>query len=62
MLTQAAGFLRLPEGDYSLENTGIHPESYHIAEALLSSLGYTSADLNNAEKLEELRQRLKKST
>lgn len=57
--TQAAGFLRLPEGDYSLENTGIHPESYHIAEALLSSLGYTSADLNNANKLEELRQKLK---
>jgi len=58
--TQAAGFLRLPGGDYSLENTGIHPESYHVAEALLASLGYASADLNDPDKLEELRQKLKK--
>ena len=58
--TQAAGFLRLPEGEYSLEKTGIHPESYHVAEALLSSLGYTSADQNNPDKLQVLRQQLKK--
>lgn len=57
--TQAAGFLRLPDGEYSLENTGIHPESYHIAEALLASLGFNSEDLKNPPRLAELRNRLK---
>ncbi len=32
---QAAGFLRIPEGDNPLDNTGIHPESYPATEALL---------------------------
>ncbi len=57
--TQAAGFLRLPEGEYSLENTGIHPESYHIAEDLLTSLGYKSDDLRKPTKLEAIREKLK---
>ncbi len=57
--TQAAGFLRLPEGEFSLDNTGIHPESYHVAEALLTSLGYSSEDLKVPTRLEELRTRLK---
>jgi len=57
--TQAAGFLRLPDGEYSLENTGIHPESYHIAEALLASLGFNSEDLKNQPRLVELRNKLK---
>ncbi|MFC1617029.1 Tex family protein [Candidatus Margulisiibacteriota bacterium] len=29
---QSAGFLRIKNGDNPLDNTGIHPESYHIAE------------------------------
>ncbi len=57
--TQSAGFLRLPEGEYSLENTGIHPESYHIAEELLASLGYNSNDLKTPLQLEEIRKKLK---
>ena len=57
--TQAAGFLRLPDGEYSLENTGIHPESYHVAEALLASVGYGSADLKNPTRLAALREKLK---
>ncbi|NLY91470.1 MAG: RNA-binding transcriptional accessory protein [Firmicutes bacterium] len=57
--TQAAGFLRLPDGEYSLENTGIHPESYHVAEALLASLGFNSEDLRNPPRLVELRNKLK---
>jgi uncharacterized protein len=57
--TQAAGFLRLPDGEYSLENTGIHPESYHIAETLLTSFGFTSEDLKNPPQLTELRKKLK---
>ena len=33
--TQCAGFLRIPDGDNPLDNTAVHPESYHIAEKLL---------------------------
>jgi protein Tex len=31
---QAAGFLRIPDGDHPFDNTGIHPESYEAAEKL----------------------------
>jgi uncharacterized protein len=31
---QAAGFLRIPDGDNPLDNTGIHPESYVVVERL----------------------------
>ncbi len=31
---QAAGFMRLPSGDQSLDNTPIHPESYPVVERL----------------------------
>ncbi len=34
--TQAAGFLKLPEGPEPLDSTWIHPESYPIARKLLS--------------------------
>ncbi|NLM37001.1 MAG: RNA-binding transcriptional accessory protein [Firmicutes bacterium] len=57
--TQAAGFLRLPDGEYSLENTGIHPESYHVAEALLAAVGYESGDLRDPSRLAGLREKLK---
>src|SRR5690606_27215661 len=57
--TQAAGILRLPDGEYSLENTGIHPESYHIAEALLAAVGYESTDLTDQSRLVVLREKLK---
>lgn len=32
---QAAGFLRIPTGNNPLDNTDIHPESYHVAEKVL---------------------------
>lgn len=32
--TQAAGFLRIPDGENSLDNTAVHPESYKIAEKI----------------------------
>ena len=35
--TQCAGFLRIPDGKEILDNTGVHPESYAIAEDLLKS-------------------------
>lgn len=36
---QAAGFLRIPEGDNPLDNTGIHPESYSVVERLVQQYG-----------------------
>ncbi len=33
--TQCAGFLRIPGGSNPLDNTGVHPESYTIAEKIL---------------------------
>ena len=35
---QSAGFLRVPESDELLDNTGIHPESYDAAKQLLKLL------------------------
>ena len=42
---QAAGFLRVPGGKEILDNTGVHPESYEAASALLASFGYTMEDV-----------------
>ncbi|MBQ3074763.1 MAG: S1 RNA-binding domain-containing protein, partial [Clostridia bacterium] len=37
---QCAGFLRVPGGKEPLDNTGVHPESYDAAKALLKKFGY----------------------
>ena len=42
---QCAGFLRIPGGQEILDNTGVHPESYAAAKALLSMFDYTEDDL-----------------
>ncbi|HEY8343845.1 MAG TPA: Tex family protein [Bacillota bacterium] len=57
---QAAGFLRLPDGENPLENTGIHPESYQAAEKLLASFGFSKEDLRDGARLGALRERLQK--
>ena len=44
---QCAGFLRIPGGRDILDNTGVHPESYDAAKALLDMFGYTTADVKN---------------
>lgn len=36
---QAAGFLRIPDGDNPLDNTSIHPESYEATRKLLQRFG-----------------------
>jgi uncharacterized protein len=41
---QAAGFLRIPNGDNFLDNTGVHPESYGAVEKLFQLLGITVLD------------------
>ena len=45
---QCAGFLRIPGGKVILDNTGVHPESYAIAEDLLKRFGFTTADVGTA--------------
>ncbi len=42
---QCAGFLRIPGGKEILDNTGVHPESYAAAKALLTMFDYTEEDL-----------------
>ncbi len=37
---QCAGFLRLPDSKEPLDNTGVHPESYDAARALIKKFGY----------------------
>ena len=54
---QCAGFLRVPSSDEIFDNTGVHPESYKIAEKLLKKYGYTKEDAA-ACRLPELRQKV----
>ena len=44
---QCAGFLRVPGSKIALDNTGVHPESYEIAQKLLDKFGYTAEDVKN---------------
>lgn len=53
--TQAAGFLKIAQGEEPLDRTWIHPESYPIAERLLESLGYDRQALLSREQAEKLR-------
>ena len=46
---QCSGFLRIAEGDNPLENTPVHPESYELAEQILSMVGFKVEDLLNKE-------------
>ena len=43
---QCAGFLRIPKGKTSLDNTGVHPESYDAAKKLLEIFGYSEKDVS----------------
>ena len=42
---QCAGFLRVPRSKEILDNTGVHPESYEAAHALLDMFGYTEDEV-----------------
>ena len=42
---QCAGFMRIQGGANPLDQTSVHPESYHAAEELLEKLGFTTADI-----------------
>ncbi len=45
--TQCAGFLRIHDGKEVFDSTGVHPESYAIAEDLLKRFGFTTEDVKN---------------
>ena len=55
---QCAGFLRIIDGKQPLDNTGVHPESYAAAEALLKELGLSLADVK-ARNIKDLRAQVK---
>ena len=54
-LEQAMGFLRIVDGNEPLDMTPIHPESYEIARAILTKLGFTSKDLGSTELVEKIK-------
>ena len=51
----SAGFLRVPGGKEPLDNTAIHPESYHIVKEMARRLGVKPGDLAaNGELLDRI--------
>ncbi|PSN16857.1 RNA-binding transcriptional accessory protein [filamentous cyanobacterium CCP5] len=52
---QAAGFLRIREGENPLDNTAVHPESYGIVATILKDLGVDVKTLgDNPQQLQSL--------
>ena len=48
---QCAGFLRIPNAKNPLDNSAVHPESYHIVEQMAKDLKCTITDLIGNKKL-----------
>ena len=42
---QAAGFLRIADGQNALDNTAVHPESYQATNKFLEKMGYSLEDV-----------------
>jgi len=55
---QMAGFVVVPDSENPLDNTIIHPESYHVAEIILKEAGCKVENLK--EDLDVVRQKLQK--
>ena len=55
---QCAGFMRIQGGANPLDQTSVHPESYHAAELLLKKLGYSTADIAD-KKLDGLSEKIR---
>ena len=55
---QCAGFLRVPGSGEILDNTGVHPESYEAAKALLAKFDYTLESVGSG--LSDIRQKCAK--
>ena len=55
---QCAGFLRIPNASNPLDNSAVHPESYHVVEAMAAKAGSTVPDLiRNAETRKQIKAR-----
>lgn len=52
---QAIGFLRIPNGKNILDNTGIHPESYDVAKAILEKANVKLAELGTPEAAQSIK-------
>jgi len=50
---QAAGFLRIRDGENPLDRSAVHPESYHIVDAMARDMGCPMADLMKDDSLRE---------
>jgi uncharacterized protein len=48
---QCAGFLRIPDAENPLDNSAVHPESYHIVERMAEDMNATVNDLLRNENL-----------
>lgn len=48
---QCAGFLRIPDAPNPLDNSAVHPESYHVVERMAEDTGATVADLLKNDEL-----------
>ena len=56
---QAAGFLRIADGEDPFDNTAVHPESYGTAREILARIGFRPEDMRSKDKLREIRRRLR---
>src|SRR5690606_25065234 len=53
---QAAGFLRIRDGENPLDNSAVHPESYKHVEKIAKKLGLKTAELiGNTEQLNQIK-------
>jgi len=52
---QAAGFLRIRDGDNPLDASAVHPESYEVVDSMAKDIGCTANDLMGSD---ELRRRI----
>ncbi len=53
---QAAGFLRIRDGDNPLDQSGVHPETYPVVEKIIRSTGRPIAELvGNADVIRKLK-------
>ena len=55
---QAAGFLKIDDGEEPLDTTAVHPESYEIARNLLKNQGFAPDDIRNKERLALVKSKL----
>jgi uncharacterized protein len=57
--TQAAGFLKVRDGEHPFDRTWVHPESYEAATKLLESIGFVPADILDKDKIGSIQEKLK---